>query len=367
MENIITRILDLAIQIQQIPAPTFHEQERADFVRACFEKENLMEVTTDSIGNVYARLAGRGERPPLILSAHTDTVFPLSTPLTVTRTPDKIHAPGIGDNSLAVAGLFGLLWNLRTLNLTLPGDLWLVANTSEEGLGDLVGMRAVVERYGSQALAYLILEGMALGKVYHRALGVRRYRMTARTQGGHSWADFGRTSAIHELARLITQLTNIQLPQKPRTSLNVGVIQGGTSINTIAPEATLEIDLRSEDPQTLETLVGQVQALVEQANQPGQVQFFSEMIGKRPAGEISSDHLLVRIASDCLKEQGLQPKLNIGSTDANIPLSQGLPAVCIGLTTGGGAHTIEEYIDLPPLKKGLAQLTTLIQRAFQEL
>lgn len=366
MKKLLPRILDLAVQIQQIPAPTFHENERADFVRNLFEKEKLSDVATDSVGNVYACLRG-GERPPLILSAHTDTVFPFTTDLTVTRTQDKIRAPGLGDNSLAVAGLFGLLWALRAQGNTLPGDLWLVANTGEEGLGDLIGMRAVVERFGQKPLAYIVLEGTALGKIYHRALGVRRYRITARTQGGHSWAHYGRPSAIHELAGLITHLAQLKLPEKPRTTLNVGVIQGGTSVNTIAPEASLELDLRSEDPQALETLIGQVQTLIEQANRPEQIQFTTEVIGSRPAGEIPPDHPLVILAIDCLEALEIQPELSIGSTDANVPLSQDLLAVCIGLTTGGGAHTIEEYIDLPPLEKGLAQLVMLIKRSFQEL
>jgi len=366
MKKLLPRILDLAVEIQQIPAPTFHEKERADFVRNLFKKENLSDVATDPVGNVYACLRG-GEHPPLILSAHTDTVFPFSADLTVTRTPDQIHAPGLGDNSLSVAGLFGLLWALRAQNITLPGDLWLVANTGEEGLGDLIGMRAVVDRFGREPLVYIVLEGTALGKIYHRARGVRRYRITARTQGGHSWAHYGRPSAIHELAALITHLAQLKLPEKPRTSLNVGVIQGGTSVNTIAPEASLELDLRSEDPQALETLIGQVQTLMEQANHPGQIQFTTEMIGNRPAGEIPPDHPLVKLAIDCLAEQEVQPQLSIGSTDANVPLSQGLPAVCIGLTTGGGAHTAKEYINTPPLEKGLAQLVMLIKRSFQEL
>jgi len=367
MKTILANLLDLAIQIQQIPAPTFHETERAAFVRSLFEQEQLSDVATDSFGNVYACLAGRGERPPLVLSAHTDTVFPFSTALAFTRTPDKIHAPGIGDNSLAVAGLFGLVWTLRKRNLQLPGDLWLVANTGEEGLGDLIGMRAVVDRFGRAPLAYLILEGMALGKIYHRALGVFRYRITARTEGGHSWAHFGRPSAIHELARWITQLEQIKLPQAPRTTLNVGRIQGGTSVNTIAPEASLELDLRSEGTQALATLIEHVQKLVERANRPNQVQFTAEVIGNRPAGEIAPDHPLVRLAVDCHEAQDLHPQLNVGSTDANVPLSQGLPAICIGLTTGGDAHTVGEYVDIPPLKQGLAQLTRFVERAYQEL
>ena len=367
MKKLLSRLLDLAIQIQQIPAPTFHEADRAQFVRTLFEQESLADVATDRTGNVYACLRGKGHTPPIVVTAHTDTVFPFSTDLTASRTPDKIYGPGIGDNSLGVAGLFGLLWSLRAQNISLPGDVWLVANTSEEGLGDLIGMRSVIDHFNRTPLAYIVLEGMSLGKVYHRALAVRRYRISAATEGGHSWGSYGSPSAIHELAAFITRLTTIQLPEKPRTTLNVGIIQGGTSINTIAPHACLELDLRSESPPTLATLIGQVQTLVEQASRPGQVQFTAEVIGNRPAGEIAPDHPLVRLALKCIGAQGLLPQLNIGSTDANIPLSQGLPAVCIGLTTGGGAHTVGEYIDIPPLEQGLAQLVMLVKRAFHEL
>ncbi|NUM46984.1 MAG: M20/M25/M40 family metallo-hydrolase [Anaerolineales bacterium] len=362
----LSRFLDLAVQIQQIPAPTFHETERGTFVRTLFEQEKLMDIHTDPLGNVYARLPGLGKTAPLVVSAHLDTVFPFSTPLAVTRTPEKITGPGIGDNSLAVASLFALLWRLRQEKHPLPGDLWLVANTGEEGLGDLRGMRAVVDRFGAQPLAYIVIEGMSFGKVYHRALGVRRYRISATTEGGHSWGSYGKPSAIHELAAFITRLTALPIPEKPRTSLNVGIIEGGTSINTIAPHASLDLDLRSENPKTLNALIRQVQALVEQATRPG-VLFSAEIIGDRPAGEISPSHTLVSLALDCLNALDIYPQLNIGSTDANVPLSRGLPAICVGLTTGHGAHTVNEYIDLPPLEKGLAQLVMLVQRAFHEL
>jgi acetylornithine deacetylase/succinyl-diaminopimelate desuccinylase-like protein len=298
-----------------------------------------------------------------VISAHSDTVFPRETDLKISQETGKIYGPGIGDNSLGVAGLFGLLWSLREARISLPGDLWLVANVCEEGLGDLKGMRAVVERFGDQPLAYLILEGMAYGEIFHRGLGVQRYRITAQTEGGHSWADYGIPSAIHDLAALVTQLTALELPKKPRTSLNVGVISGGTSINTIAAEAHLELDLRSEDPAALQSLVAEVEALVTAADHPS-VKFQAEIIGQRPAGSIPENHPLLKLAVQALKAQGKRPHLNIGSTDANIPLSQGLPAICIGLTHGRGAHTTGEYIYTECLQKGLAQLVEVVVKSY---
>lgn len=366
--QIIDRVLDLATTLQQIPAPTFAEAQRAAYVRGQFFQEGLQDVTTDALGNVYGRIPGQdGSALPLVVAAHLDTVFPADADLTIQRKSGMIVGPGIGDNSLGVAGLLGLLWILKGRG-KLPGnsalgDIWLVANVGEEGLGNLCGMRAVVERFGQEVKAYVILEGLALGQIYHRGLGVQRYRITVRARGGHSWVDYGRPSAIHELAAFITRLESTALPEKPRTTRNVGVISGGTTVNTIAAEAWLELDLRSEDPRALEKLSAQVSALVANADHPG-VRFMLESIGHRPAGEISPDHMLVNQARRCLEGVGIKPHLNIGSTDANIPLSLGLPAVCLGLTTGGGAHTMSEYINTRPLAKGLAQLADLVSSLY---
>jgi tripeptide aminopeptidase len=363
--NNTSRIIDLAIAIQQIPAPTFSEAQRAEFVRAYFAEEGLSDVEIDPSGNVYACLRSiHGSQHALIVSAHLDTVFPPSVDLGVTREPERVLGPGIGDNSLGVAGLFGLVWALRERGVSLPGDLWLVANVCEEGLGDLRGMRSVVDRFEARASAFLILEGMALGQVYHRALGVRRYQVTVRTPGGHSWIDYGQPSAIHELTALSTRITALEIPRQPRTSLNIGIISGGSSVNTIAAEARLELDLRSEEASALEALARQVEQTVQAAKQPG-VSVELEVIGQRPSGEIPAAHPLVALAQDVLRSAGIEPRLNIGSTDANLPLSRGLPAVTIGLTTGGKAHTVHEFINLAPLERGLEQLVRLVSRAWE--
>ncbi len=363
MNQIRDRVLERAIKIQQIPSPSFHEGELAEFIAAQFQIEGLENVEIDSLKNVYACWKGREEVPPLIVSAHTDTVFPLGTDLTIRREPDAIYGPGIGDNSLGVAGLFGLLWLLKEQAYTPPGDLWLVANVCEEGLGDLKGMRAVVERFGSQPKAYLVVEGMALGQVYHRGLGVQRYRITAQTEGGHSWVNFGRASAIHQLADLVTQITAMPIPTAARSSFNVGIIQGGTSVNTIAAEASLELDLRSEERESLQKMIAMIENLVTQANTE-EVKFSAEIIGQRPAGEINSSTPLVQLGIAVLQNLGFNPQINIGSTDANIPLSLGYPSICVGLTHGKGAHTVNEVIYTSQLAKGLQQLTELVQGEF---
>ncbi len=363
MNNLSTRVIDLAIQIQQIPAPTFAEGPRAEFVRQLFLKEGLKDVSMDPLGNVYARLAGKQKIAlPLIVSAHLDTVFPANINLQVKQDAGRIVAPGIGDNSLGVAALFGTLWSLRERKMELKHDVWLVANAGEEGLGDLCGMRSVVERFDSHVIGYIILEGLALGHIYHRAIGVRRYRITAKTAGGHSWSDYGQPSAVHELASLVTKLTAIKLPRQPRTTMNVGTFGGGTGINVLASEAKCELDLRSEDPKTLVKLIRQVEKLLKDADREG-VRVMAEIIGERPVGEIPANHPLVELAVSCVREQGLGGNLTIGSTDANIPLSRGIPAVVMGITTGGGAHTTHEFIDVEPVRKGMDGLVRLVELA----
>lgn len=355
------KVLDLAIQIQQISAPTFAEGPRGEFVRDLFIEEKLDDVSMDSLGNVYARLHGKQKKArALIVSAHLDTVFPAGTKLQVKNEAGKVFGPGIGDNSIGVAALFGILWAIRERKIELKHDVWFTANVGEEGLGDLRGMRGVVERFGADEIGYLILEGLALGHIYHRAIGVRRYRIAAKTRGGHSWSDYGQPSAVHELAAMITQLTQIRLPREPRTTMNIGTIQGGTGVNVLAAEAKCELDLRSEDPAALAKLVSQVEDVILHWSHEG-VKIQAGIIGERPAGEILADHPLVNLAVECLREQGVEATLTTGSTDANIPLSKNIPAIVMGITTGGGAHTMGEYVDTEPIEKGVESLVRFVE------
>ena len=368
MKSITDRIVDLAIQIQQIPAPTFHEAQRSEFVRKLFVDEGLQDVTVDEAGNVYGLLAKedghRVDIKPLVVSAHLDTVFPFEMDLSVKREDEKVFGIGLGDNSLGVASLFGLIWMICERNIELDGDIWFVANVGEEGLGDLNGMKAVVERFGADVLAYLVVEGMALGHIYHKAVGVKRYRITARTQGGHSWSDYGQPSAVLELTHLIGQMTSLSLPSHPRTTMNVGKIQGGTSINVIPAEAWMELDLRSESPDELAELVERTERLIDAASRPG-VSMEAKVIGDRPAGEMSYKHPLIKLAQSCLHEQGRDAVLTSGSTDANIPLSKGYPALVLGVSTGGGAHTMNEFIDTQYIEMGMEQLMNFVSKVWK--
>jgi acetylornithine deacetylase/succinyl-diaminopimelate desuccinylase-like protein len=222
----------------------------------------------------------------------------------------------------------------------------------------------VVERFGASARAFVVLEGMSLGHVYHAGIAVQRYRFTARAEGGHAWQHFGRPSAIHVLARLAARLTDLSVPHSPKTSFNIGTFRGGTSINTIAREAVLDLDLRSEDPAELAALARKVEALAADDVAAGAV-VEQEIIGRRPAGAIPRDHPLVQLVLQAhAAAQVPVTSSEPGSTDANLPLSLGLPCVCFGLTTGANSHRPDEYIDTAPVARGLAVLQHVVQGAY---
>jgi acetylornithine deacetylase/succinyl-diaminopimelate desuccinylase-like protein len=352
-------LVALTIAIQQIPAPTFGEAERAAFVQQQFEAAGLAAVEQDALHNVYGRLAGKSaDTPPLVLSAHTDTVFPADTDLTVRHADGRIYAPGIGDNSAGVAGIITLAALLRRHALVPDHDIWFVANVCEEGLGDLRGMRAVVDRF-PHAGGFVVVEGGMFGRLLHRAIGVRRYEISVETAGGHSWNNFGTPSAIHAAATLIDRISRIAVPANPRTTFNVGTISGGTSVNTIAARASFLLDLRSEDEAELTRLADQVAALVAGMQRDG-VKVVAAEIGNRPPGTLSADHPLVRRAVAALHAVGCHTiQYENGSTDANVPLSRNLPAVCIGLTRSGNAHRLDEYLDPTDFGRGMQQLLLL--------
>jgi len=358
-------ILELAIAIQQIPSPTNAELELAKFVEDQFHKIGLADVGQDSLHNTFARISGDASRRPVIISAHTDTVFPAGTDLTIRYENKKhpgqglIYGPGLADNALGVAGLIALAGTLKKYELKTRSDVWFVANVGEEGLGDLKGMRAIVDRFGDQAI-FVVVEGGSYGHIFHKAIGVKRYELSVKTNGGHSWGDYGSANAIHLLSRLISELDDLALPPEPKTTLNVGVIGGGTTVNTIAARASCQLDLRSTLPEALADLVNDVAGLVTNANNRGDVKVTMTQIGDRPAGTIPPETDLVKWATDALAYVGNNHvSFLAGSTDANIPISRGIPAVCIGLAHSGNTHRMDEFLDPAHLAQGVGQLLLL--------
>lgn len=357
-ETVMPRVVELTRQIAAIPAPTGDELERTRFVTERFRELGLQDVAHDELGDVTGLMAGRGAGQQLVVSAHIDTVFPRETPLDIHGDNKRLWGAGIGDNSLGVAAMLGLPLVLCESGLIPAADVVLAANVGEEGLGNLRGIRAVMDQLPDIG-GVIVLEGHTLGRVTHTAVGSRRYRIRVTGPGGHSWGDFGRPSAIHELAALITKLASTPVPAQPKTTLNVGLIEGGISVNTIAAEASCVVDLRSTDMRELKRLSHHVEHLVK-AVKHGSVSAEFELLGERPAGSAPNDCAIVQAAMAALRSLGIEPVCDASSTDANIAISRGIPAVCIGITTGAHAHRLDEYIDLAPIPTGLSQLALTV-------
>lgn len=359
-------LIETTIAVQQIAAPTFGEGERAGWVERRLREMGLSDIVQDEVNNVYARLPGRKSEPALLVSAHTDTVFPLETDLSLRRDEShkRLHGVGVGDNSTGVAALLLIAEMLK--DTQPPSDIWFVANSGEEGLGDLRGMRAAIDRLGDRLGACIVVEGMGLGRTVHQALGSRRYRLTVNAPGGHSWSAFGTPSAVHVLMQIGDKLTRLDAPARPRTTFNIGRIGGGTSINSIAENAWLELDLRSEQGDRLQIMIEQVHAIVRRFQTQGWrekgVTVQLEKIGDRPTGEIPADHPLVLAAEHALTTAGaaVEEGERMSSTDANIPLSRGIPAVCVGVSRGGNAHRLDEWVSTLEMAKGLKHLLLLV-------
>ncbi len=357
--------IEQAIKIQQIPAPTFAEGPRGDYMKQQFINLGLEAVDFDERFNVYGVLPGeKRDRPGIMVCAHTDTVFPAETDLTIKRDGNLIYGPGLGDNSIGMAGMLALIKALKEQNLTPKVDIHFVATSREEGLGDLGGMKWAYECIKSRIWAVINLEGLSYGHVYNGGIAVRRLHITAKTGGGHSWIHFGRPSAIHAIVQLGARITQLHLPASPRTTYNIGIIEGGQSINTIAAEAGLWLDLRSTTPNSVEMMEHQIHELVASSKQKD-LSFNIEVVGDRPAGRTNDDHPLVQLAVRTLEQVGVKPTLEIGSTDGNISLADGCPTVTIGITQGGNAHRIDEFIETEPVAQGLQQLTLLTLAATQ--
>ncbi len=352
------QIADDAERICLVPAPPYLESERAEYVAGLF-RELGYEPWIDEIGNVIVRRTGEGGEPAIMLLGHTDTVFPEGTEITVERKNGSMTGPAIGDNSLGVAALLAIARMLDELELKTAGDLLLVANVGEEGLGNLRGAWAAVEQFESELGAVIAVEGHSLGRVTSGAVGSKRIKVTVTGPGGHSWGAFGQPSAIHALGHIIHEIDSLSVPTEPKTTYNVGVIDGGVSVNTIAPVASAIIDMRSVDVASLNSLAGNVEQIINSKSE-GQISTTIEVLGERPAGKTPDDAPIVQTGLEILRDLGMDPYTDASSTDANVPISKGIPSVCVGVTRGEGAHRMEETIQIEPIASGIAQLMKLI-------
>lgn len=358
-QAILPDLIREVITICEIPAPTFDEGRRSAYVQQRMHALGLDNVAIDPMGNVIGHIRGSGGGPTILMAAHIDTVFPLDTPVTVKVDGEILRAPSVGDNSACVAVMLYVAKLLLEGDTRHPGDLILVATVGEEGLGNLRGMRAAIETYGNEVDYVIALDG-SMGSLVRQGVGSRRFRLSVVAEGGHSWGAFGSPSAIHSIAKMVAQISEIRVPANPKTTFNVGTISGGTSVNTIAARAEAVIDLRSLDPGELRRLEDRVRRIVTDVSRQTGVVWELELLGDRPTGAIPEDHPLCQVVRDVHQQLGVQTRSYASSTDGNIPLSLGIPAVTVGVTLGGNGHRVDEYIHTAPLTKGLAQVLLLL-------
>ncbi len=361
-------LTDLVLQelekIQIIPAPTFDEIDRSQYLYQAFQAQGLSQVEMDGIGNVYGFLPA-GEGKPVVISAHVDTVHAKSVDHSIRKEALRWFGPGIGDNSLSLAALIGLSHHFQNQPAQLPGGIWFVANVGEEGLGNLAGMRAVTARFNGESQAFIVLEGIGLGAIFQQALGLKRYEMQVNTAGGHAWADYGKPSAIDELAKFIIAAKKIAGTEKGEVSLNFGNIFGGSTINSIANYSICRFEVRAIREALLNQTLRKIDQFVKKASS-AEVEYSLKEIGSRPFGGLEENHWLIQKAVKALTEIGIHPYLMTGSTDASEPLSRGYPSVCICLTRGGNIHTSSEFIEIEPLESGLQQVIHLVNNLWND-
>lgn len=346
-------------RIAQTPAPTFHEERRADLVAGLWEELGYR-AERDEVGNVLTRVTPPGTegRPALLLAAHLDTVFDAGTDVTVRSEQGRLSGPGVGDNSASLAVVTALLRELRGTHASLRRPLWVAANVGEEGLGDLRGAKHLLARHREHLGAFIAVDGY-LGIAVTRGVGVRRYRATFLGPGGHSWGDQA-PSALHALGRAVNALYDLHLPTAPRTTLNVGLASGGTSVNSIAGSAELLLDLRSLDASHLAALDGQAMRVLNTAAHDVGVNVRIERVGDRPGGDLNSEGLLPLIR-EAAREQRVELRTASSSTDANAATPHGLPAVAVGVYRGGNAHRTDEWVQASSLETGLRFLRRVVE------
>lgn len=372
--------LDLQVELTEIPAPPFGEEVRAARMATHFESAGLRHVRIDAVGNVLGELppftgegpggrsaavgdgAAVGDRaggadehagPVLVVSAHLDTIFPEGTDVTVRRKDGRLLGPGISDDGRGLAALVTLARVLTSLKTPLLSGVRFVATVGEEGAGDLRGVRHLFssEGRGCDVAGFVSLDGAGLGRIVTRGLGVRRLRLTVNGPGGHSWVNRRTPNPIHALARAVTGMADTDLRGNPPVGLTVSRWGGGTSINAVPGEAWVELDLRSESGNHLRDLEDRVRRLASAAvaaanarKRDGSVSLSVEVIGDRPAGATDPDSALVQAAVDATRVVGQEPELVASSTDSNIPMSMGIPAITMGAGgEAGNAHTIDEW------------------------
>lgn len=361
------------LELARIPAPPFGETARGEWLKTRFEKSGLRDVQTDEVGNVFGVLDGLGAEH-VALSAHIDTVFPAGTPLNIHQRGNRLYGPGVSDNGAGVAAMLAIAGALQWAGLSPSSPIVFIGNVGEEGEGDLRGMRHIfsTRRWRDSIHYSLVLDGAGSDTIVAEALGSRRFEVIARGPGGHSWSDFGAPNPILVLARALNVFAQTPVPATPKTTFNVGVIRGGTSVNSIPESASMRVDIRSTSMAEMERLEDSLrQALelaIQEETQASERHSTSSRrssglnheivpIGSRPAGELNPDARILKVVRAVDGYLGNVAQIQRASTDANIPMSLGKEAVAIGGGgVGGGAHTLQEWFDINGRELGLKRI-----------
>lgn len=361
---------DRQLEVTAIPAPPWGEAARSHWLKSQFEELALADVHQDELGNVFGVRPGTDINAPyLALSAHLDTVFPAGTPISVAREGGKFYGPGISDNASGITALLAMAGALRDTNIETTAPILFIGNVGEEGEGNLRGMRHIFQqgKWFESIGALVVLDGAGTDTIIAEGLGSRRFEITVRGPGGHSWSDFGVSNPIVALARIITRLSQTTVPSAPKTTFNIGIVQGGTSVNSIPESATMRVDTRSASVEQLDRLERALREAVKLGTaEPGggkkqeTLTAEVEVIGDRPAADLPADAHLLKVIRAVDAQLNNTARVQRASTDANIPLSLGREAIAIGAGGGGGgAHTMNEWYDPAGRDLGLKRILLL--------
>jgi acetylornithine deacetylase/succinyl-diaminopimelate desuccinylase-like protein len=361
---------DLQLEVTAIPAPPGGEAPRSHWLEQRFTELGLSDVHRDEIGNVFGVRPGSDRKAPYIaLSAHLDTVFPADTAIAVRRDGNKLYGPGISDNSSGIIALLGIAAAAHHAVVPNRAPILFIGDVGEEGEGDLRGMRHIFQqpKWSANIASLIVLDGAGTDTIIAEGLGSRRYEVTIRGHGGHSWSDFGVANPIVGLARVIDRFTRTHVPNAPKTTYNIGIISGGTSVNSIPESATMRVDTRSSSVEELDRLERALHEAVDHVipeliGRKPQELLTAEVriIGNRPAADLPVDSQLLNMIRAVDAQLNNSAKIQRASTDANVPLSLGREAIAIGAGgTGGGAHTIHEWFDSAGRDLGLKRILLL--------
>ena len=357
------------IRLTEIPAPPFMEEVRAQYYLEQMRARGLTQSWMDREGNVLGLRPGSGDGPVFVISAHLDTVFPIETDVEVQERDGRYYAPGIIDDSRGLSALLTVIDALQRSQIETVGDILFVGTVGEEGRGDLRGVKALFEDH-PHIDGFVSIDGAGLNRITNGATGSRRFEVHFSGPGGHSFSAFGTASATHAMGRAIARIADTEVPEEPRTTFTVGTVEGGTSVNAIAGDAMFALDMRSNDPEALVELEERIKALVDEAVteenerwERGEIQAEFRLIGDRPAGLTAPEETLVQASVLGFEAVGAElENLGRSSTDSNLPMSLGVPAITIGGGgTGGGAHSLDEWFEPVESHRGpqLALLITL--------